>query len=167
MTAMPVPLEFGLPGPGWEPAPVEDAEALGVLFLAFGPGERSWFRPNLTISGGAVPAGGVDLDALADDAGQHLAETVGDVQLLSREAGDGPDPGLTQLLSWSVGESDDTHPITQLQTFLALVNESTGDAAAVYSFAMAAPAEDFADLVPDYQHFLGSVRPAGPDSVPS
>lgn len=164
-TTLPVQIEFSLPD-GWIPAPPDEVGAPGVAFVALHPESHGSFRTNITISGQPRPDS-TPLAIIADETFDRLKQ--GAVAILAdrREVGSPEAPGLTQVVR--VSTTIDGEPIELIQSQVYLSFQDVDDAAkrAVVELVLTTTAEVFQRVVPDFQKFVASVRPAENQEAPA
>ncbi|HKS43994.1 MAG TPA: hypothetical protein VJT49_02555 [Amycolatopsis sp.] len=159
-TTIPVPIEFSLPE-GWRAVPPDAVNAGEAGFVALHPPALKGFTPNITI-GGELHDRGVTLSQLADEALERLRRGAPDVRPGRRnEVGSVGGPGLTQAVRLSLLLNNQPEQLVQLQVFLGM--RDTGDESryAVLQIVLSALAEQFDQVVGDFQKFLSTIRPEG------
>ncbi len=96
---LPVPLEFELPGPDWEPVAPDSLGVENAAFLAVRRNLGAVYSPTLTISGALRPDPATLVD-IADEAVALLRAQARDVEVLKRdEIPSDHAPAVTQLSS--------------------------------------------------------------------
>ncbi|GAB3563946.1 hypothetical protein GCM10027445_06970 [Amycolatopsis endophytica] len=158
VAALPVPIQFSLPE-GWQSVPPHEVNADEAAFVALRPPARKGFTPNITISGSLHPSD-VELTQLADAAFERLRRGAPDAQLGRRkEAGSATGPGLTQAVRLSLLLDGEPRQVVQLQVFLGIRDTRNASRYAVLQLVLSALAEQFDEVVGDFQKFLSTIRP--------
>ncbi len=168
---LPVPLTCELPQ-GWKSAPPEEVGApqaalVGLHLASRGQG----FMPNITVTG-RTRTGGTSLHTIAEESVQRLKETVGPVRVAKRtEVGTSEAPGLidapgiVQNLYIDATVNGQPMELAQSQFILVVENERQPSERAEIEIALTARSSQLQEVLPDYQDFLRTVRPATPDEV--
>ncbi|WP_349497607.1 hypothetical protein [Amycolatopsis taiwanensis] len=160
VATIPVPIEFSLPE-GWRSVPPDAVNAEEVAFVALRPPSLKGFTPNITITG-ELQDRGVPLSQLADEALERLRRGAPDAQLGRRnEVGSADNPGLTQAVRMSLLLDDKPEQLVQLQVFLGMRDTRDESRYAVLQIVLSALAEQFSQVVGDFQNFLSTIRPEG------
>ncbi|MFD7297893.1 hypothetical protein ACFV9W_31805 [Streptomyces sp. NPDC059897] len=170
---LPVPLICDVP-PGWQSAPPEEVGAPQAAFVALHVASRgSGFVPNITVTGrlhesGATQPPTPTPDRLAEQSMRRLRESVGPVTLVRRtDVGQDTVPGLARatdgvVQNLRVHAQFDGHPVqlAQSQVLLLIEDANRSDLAAEIEIALTARSDQLDDVLPDFQRFLRTVRPA-------
>lgn len=165
---LPVPIEFTLPD-GWRSVPPERAGAPDVEFLAVHPGSSAGFTATIAVTG-RVREDGAGLDELADESARRLAEQAVAVKVGRRErSGDETSGSLTQALGVRVRTGDELTDLAQLRTFLAVPERTGSGRLLVVDVVLTATPTQLAELIADFQAFVGGIRPdlSGPRRRPA
>lgn len=163
-TTLPVPIEFRLPE-GWRPLPPDQAGAPGAAFVAVHPQPDAGFTTNLTIDGEYRPDA-TPLSEFADQSVRHLGTMAEAVKVAARQdLGTEEAPGLTQTLTFSTAVGDERRDLVQSQVYLSMLDADDPHRRAVIRLVLTTTAAQFEDVLPDFQSFVGTVRPeTGPAS---
>ncbi|MGA4879291.1 hypothetical protein [Streptomyces lydicamycinicus] len=160
-TTLPVKIEFSLPE-GWQPAPPDEVGAPGVAFIALHPDSRDNFTANITIAGKI--RGEADLVALAHESVQRLSEGAA-VSVAKQAQGGTPEiPALTQTLRISTSVRGFPVELVQSQVYLLMQNVHDPAEHAVIELALTAKQSQLDQVADDFEEFVRSIRPAGPDA---
>ncbi|MHA6798016.1 hypothetical protein [Bounagaea algeriensis] len=156
--AMPVSLEFHLPE-GWKPARPDAVGAPGAAFVALhaaseGPG----FTTNITMD--EQQRDDATLAEVADESLTSLHRSSQRVSLSHRsEFGSEDAPGLTQILRVAAQVEGETLELVQCQVYLLMRDVHDRHRQAVVRLVLTATSGVFDTVLPDFQEFVGSVRP--------
>ncbi|MBD0423003.1 hypothetical protein AB0L35_22575 [Streptomyces sp. NPDC052309] len=163
-TSLPIPIEFRLPE-GWLPAArQEEAVAADVAFAAVHPRPDAGFAANITLDG-EVASDEAPLEALADRAVQHLRSVADSVVVADRrEVGSEDAPGVVQKLTFSATVGGMCRALVQSQVLLAMADVRDPHRRAVIRAVLTSTEGQFPEVVPEFQEFLGSIRPGGASS---
>ncbi|WAL64244.1 hypothetical protein ORV05_25145 [Amycolatopsis cynarae] len=158
VTALPVPIQFSLPA-GWRSVPPDQVDAGEAAFVALRPPALKGFTPNITISGELHEAN-VPLTRLADEAVERLRRGAPDVEIGKRkESGSEQVPGLTQAVRMTLLLNNRPEQLVQLQVFLGMHDTRDPSRYAVLQIVLSALAEQYQEVVGDFQQFLSTIRP--------
>lgn len=155
-TTIPVPIKFSLPE-GWRSVDPDEVNAGQAAFVAVLPPGSKGFTPNITISGELRNAS-VPLTRLADDAVERLRRGAPDAELGKRKETDGG-RGLTQAVRMTLELNGRREQLVQLQVFLGMRDTSNAERYAVLEIVLSALAEQYPDVVGDFQQFLSTIVP--------
>jgi len=160
VATIPVPIQFSLPE-GWRSVPPDLLDAAESAFVALRPPGVKGFTPNITVSGDLQdPA--VPLAQLADAAVERLRRGAPDAELGTRkESGSDRGPGLTQAVRMTLLLNNLPEQLVQLQVFLGITDTRDPNRYAVLEIVLSALAEQFQEVVGDFQKFLSTIRPEG------
>ncbi|GAA1219876.1 hypothetical protein [Prauserella alba] len=155
---LPVPIEFTLPD-GWRSVPPERTGAPDVEFLAVHPGSSAGFTATIAVTG-RVREDGAGLDELADESARSLAEHAVAVKVGRRErSGDETSGSLTQALGLRVRTGGELTDLAQLRTFLTVPERTGTGRLLVVDVVLTATPTQLAELIADFQAFVGGIRP--------
>lgn len=141
--------------------PPDAVNAEDAAFVALRPPALKGFTPNITISG-ELHERGVALSTLADAALERLRRGAPDAELGRRnEVGSADNPGLTQAVRMSLPLNDKPEQLVQLQVFLGMRDTRSENRYAVLQIVLSALAEQFNEVLGDFQRFLSTIRPEG------
>ncbi|HVW42247.1 MAG TPA: hypothetical protein VHC18_12935 [Amycolatopsis sp.] len=158
VATIPVPVQFSLPE-GWRSAPPDQVDAPEAAFVALRPPGVKGFTPNITITGDLQDAD-VPLARFADEAVERLRRGAPDAELGKRkESGSERGPGLTQAVRMTLRVNGQPEQLLQLQVFLGMRDTSDSSRYAVLEIVLSALAEQFQDVVRDFQQFISTIRP--------
>lgn len=158
VATIPVPIQFSLPE-GWRSAPPDQVDAGEAAFVALRPPGVKGFTPNITVSGDLQDTN-VPLSRLADEAVERLQRGAPDVQLGTRkESGSERGPGLTQAVRMTLLLNNRPEQLVQLQVFLGMRDTREPSRYAVLEIVLSSLAEQFQEVVGDFQQFLSTIRP--------
>ena len=168
---LPVPLSCELPS-GWQAAPPEEVGAPQAALVGLHTASRGHgFMPNITVTG-RTRTGATSLHTIAEESVRRLTEMVGPVRVVKRvEVGTSEAPGLVdapgivQNLYIDAVVGGQPMELAQSQFLLVLENERQPSERAEIEIALTARSSQLQDLLPDYQDFLRTVRPATPDEA--
>ncbi|MFF6993745.1 hypothetical protein ACFY93_02085 [Streptomyces sp. NPDC008313] len=157
-TTLPVPLQFRLPD-GWLAARQDDPGATSVAFAAVHPRPDAGFAATITIDG-HMPAEEATPADCADAAVGRLREAAESVAVVHRrEIGSADAPGLTQRVAFSTIVDGVRRDLVQSQVYLFLPDVTDPRRRAVIQLVLTATEAQHDDVLPDFQVFVGSVRP--------
>lgn len=160
-TTLPVKIDFRLPE-GWIPAPPDEVGAPGAAFVALHPESHGGrFRSNITISGEVRPDS-MPMALIADESFERLKRGAVAVLADRREIGSPKAPGLTQVVRLSTSIDDEPIELVQSQVYISFQDVDDPTMRAVVELVLTTTAEAFRQVVPDFQKFVASVRPADP-----
>lgn len=158
VATIPVPVQFSLPE-GWRSVSPHEVDADEAAFVALRPPAVRGFTPNITVSGELHPTD-VALTALADEAVERLRQGAPDAEVGRRkEVGSERGPGLTQAVRMTLRLNNRPEQLVQLQVFLGMHDTSDPSRYAVLEIVLSALAEQFQQVVGEFQQFLSSIRP--------
>jgi hypothetical protein len=156
-TELPVRIEFSLPD-GWQAAPPDEVGAPGVAFVAVRPVATDGFVTNLTIAGEirdpALPMATIALESV------HRLESIAESVRVRdrRDFGSDGSPGMTQVLDVEMGQGK---RLVQCQVYLPVDDVHDARRRAVLELVLTCMFEQFDEVLPEFQRFVGTVRPAG------
>lgn len=166
-TTMPVSLYFQLPD-GWVSGDPDQAGAPGSAFIAGHPGSAEGdFLANILIRGELRP----DRASLAQIANEPITQTRQDdafsgVHLVERrEVGGSDSPGLVQVMKVVFGRDDGARRLIQTQAFMSMFDVDDLGKRAVVTIQLTATPSQFATVIPDFEIFLRSIRPAASEGA--
>jgi len=159
VTELPVRIEFSLPD-GWQAAPPDEVGAAGVAFVAVHPasnnGGANGFTTNLTIAGEILdPA--VPMATIADESVRRLEGVAESVGVRGRTEFSPDAPGMTQVLDIDMGQGKQ---LVQCTIYLAADDVHDPSRRAVLELVLTCTPEQFDEALPDFQRFVGTIRPA-------
>lgn len=158
IATIPVPIQFSLPE-GWRSVPPDQVDAAEAAFVALRPPSVKGFTPNITMNGDLQDVG-VPLARLADEAVERLRRGAPDAELGKRkESGSDRGPGLTQAVRMTLRLNDRPEQLVQLQVFLGMRDVRNPSRYAVVQIVLSALAEQFPEVVGEFQQFLSTIRP--------
>lgn len=161
---LPVRINFRLPD-GWQPAPPDQVGAPGAAFVAVHPGSRDNFTANITISGELRPDA-ASLAQIADESVERLQRTALTVRVADRTQIGSPEaPGLTQVLRLSADVNGRLRELVQAQVYLSMRDIDDPRRRAVVQLVLTSTTGQFDSVVGDFQQFVRTVRPLGPDDA--
>lgn len=168
MRPLPVPVEFRLPGPEWTG---QDPDALGVPTAAFlalrSDPAGDDYSPVLTISGGWREDGATP-EQVGDESLEVLATQATDVRLLERtHHGSDRAPAITQLMAGTAVVDERALEMRQGQVVTAMVDLAHPTRAIVVLYTVTCTAAQLEVVGPEFQRFMGTVRPVAPPGVPA
>jgi hypothetical protein len=157
VTELPVRIEFSLPD-GWQAAPPDEVGAPGAAFVALHPdGEANGFTTNLTIAG-EIRDPALPMTTIADDSVRRIEEVAESVRVRDRtDLGPADAPGMTQVLDVEMGQGK---RLVQCQIYLPLDDIHDPRRRAVLELVLTCTPEQLEAVVPDFQRFVGTIRPA-------
>ncbi|MFB7054785.1 hypothetical protein ACFCXT_16910 [Streptomyces vinaceus] len=157
-TTLPVPIEFSLPD-GWRAAPPDEVGAPGVAFIALHPRPEAGFTANITIDGGFL-TDEATLERLADASADVVRESAQSVAVVDRrESGSDAVPGLTQTLAVKAVVDGVPHRLVQTQVYTVMADAGDPHRRAMIRTILTVTAEQYQDVLEDFQAFLRTVRP--------
>ena len=158
VATIPVPIRFSLPE-GWRSVPPDQVDAADAAFVALRPPGVKGFTPNVTITGELEDAD-VPLSQFADQAVERLRRGAPDAEVGKRkESGSERNPGLTQAVRMTLLLNNRPEQLVQLQVFLGMRDVRDSSRFAVLQIVLSALAEQFEDVVGDFQQFLSTIQP--------
>ncbi|NKQ56469.1 DUF1795 domain-containing protein [Amycolatopsis sp. K13G38] len=158
VATIPVPIQFSLPE-GWRSVPPDRVDAGEAAFVALRPPGVKGFTPNITIAGKLHDAA-EPLAKLADEAVERLRRGAPDAEIGKRkESGSEANPGLTQTVRMTLLLNNQPEHLVQLQVFLGMRDTRDPSRNAVLEIVLSALAEQFQDVVGDFQQFVSSIKP--------
>lgn len=165
MTTLPVPIEFELPGPEWEPVPPESLGVTNASFLAVRRGVDGEYTPTISISGDLRPDDAT-LDEIAEESLQLLRVQAEDVELVKRsDIGSAEAPAVTQLISATVSLEGRRLALRQAQVLVSFLDTKEPSKRAVVVFSCTTTDTQFDTVGREFQAMVASVRPT-PEAPP-
>jgi hypothetical protein len=157
VTELPVNIEFSLPD-GWQAAPPDEVGAPEVAFVAVHPGgEADGFTANLTVAG-EIRDPAMPIAAIAEDSVHRIGGVAESVRVRDRvDVGPDDSPGMTQVLDIVMGQGKQ---LVQCQVYLSLDDVHDPGRRAVLELALTCTREQLEDVLPDFQRFVGTIRPS-------
>lgn len=161
VTELPVRIDFSLPD-GWQAAPPDEVGAPGVAFVALHPaGAANGFTTNLTIAG-EVRDPALSMTTIADESVRRVQDVAESVSVRDRtRIGPEDAPGMTQVLDLDMGQGK---RLVQCQVYLPMDDVNDPRRRAVLELVLTSTPDQFDDVLPDFQRFVGTVRPVQADS---
>ncbi|MFJ9471509.1 hypothetical protein [Streptomyces caniferus] len=161
-TTLPVKIEFSLPE-GWQAAPPDEVGAPGVAFIALHLASQDKFTANITIAGKIRDES--DLVTLAHESVERLREGA-TVTVAKQAQGGTPElPALTQTLRISTTLRGFPVELVQSQVYLLMQDPHDPASHAVIELALTAKQSQLDQVADDFEDFVKSVRPAGPEAA--
>ena len=161
-TTLPVKIEFSLPE-GWQSAPPDEVGAPGAAFIALHLESRDTFTANITIAGKIRDE--ADLVTFAHESVERLREGAA-VSVVKQAQGGSPEvPALTQTLRISTTLRGFPVELVQSQVYLVMHDAHNPTEHAVIELALTAKQSQLDQVADDFEEFVRSIRPAGPDAV--
>jgi len=158
VATIPVPVQFSLPE-GWRSVPPDQVDAGEAAFVALRPPGTKGFTPNITISGDLHDTS-EPITAIADAAVERLRRGAPDVEIGKRkESGSAENPGLTQTVRLTLRLNDQPEQLVQLQVFIGMRDQRDPGRYAVLEIVLSSLAEQFPDVVGDFQQFVSTIKP--------
>ena len=159
VTELPVRIEFSLPE-GWQAAPPDEVGAPGAAFVAVHPasndGSANGFTTNLTIAG-EIRHPAVPMATIADESIHRLDGITESVSVRGRtDFNPGEAPGMTQVLDIEMGQGKQ---LVQCEIYLPADDIHDPSRRAVLELVLTCTPEQFAEALPDFQRFVGTIRP--------
>jgi hypothetical protein len=156
VTELPVRIEFSLPD-GWQAAPPDEVGAPGVAFVALHRGSANGFTANLTIAG-EFRDPDLPMATIADESVQLLEKVAGAVRVRARTAvGSDDAPGITQVLDLEMSAG---RRLVQCQVYVSMHDVADPRRRAVVELVLTCTPAQLDTVLPDFQEFVGTVRPA-------
>jgi hypothetical protein len=160
VTELPVRIEFSLPD-GWQAAPPDEVGVPGVAFVALHPASANGFTANLTVAG-ELRDPALPMATIADESVHRLEGAAESVRVRDRtDFGPSDTPGMTQVLDMEMGQGK---RLVQCQIYLPVEDAHDPRRRAVLELVLTCTPEQFDDVLPGFQRFVGTVRPAQADS---
>ncbi|MFC4785672.1 hypothetical protein ACT8ZV_14420 [Nocardioides sp. MAHUQ-72] len=161
-TTLPVPIEFELPGPEWQPVVPESLGVENAAFLAVRQVAGEDYRPTITISGDwrDDPA---TLTDIADESLAKIRVQAEQAELLERRVIESEHaPAVTQRLRAVATTESGTFELQQAQAVTGLVDVADPTRRVVVIYTLTCTADQMPVIGREFQQFMATVHVVAP-----